>query len=172
MAVRSLFGCLLLLGTTCGQPPGGSPTADPPLWLKADAGTSRGSNGCAVTRWTDPGPNGNVATGFYSPTLPQGLHNFDAGIPFNTAPSTASTNRYFDVTDGFDNFTAGISLRGGATDRERQLGAVFDFSAGVVNTNSKSLFGRRGERGPLARPAFRPGDEAVRHLLRTGLRVG
>ncbi len=104
-----MFGFLPLVGTTCGQTPGGSPSADPALWLKVDAGSSCGSNGCAVTSWADPGPNGNVAIGFNSPTMEQGLHNFDAGITCNTVPSTASTSRHFDVTDGFDNFTAGIS---------------------------------------------------------------
>lgn len=144
------MGMLALAMTAAGQTPGGVPANNLALWLKADAGTSCTADGCTVSAWADSGPFGNVAAGFNGPVLVQGQHNFNPGIVFNSVPSNASTNRYFDVTDGFANFSAGISAFVVARPIvNASWERFFDFSAGGINSNSNILFGRSGASSSL-----------------------
>ncbi|NEQ45429.1 MAG: DUF4347 domain-containing protein [Leptolyngbya sp. SIOISBB] len=71
------------------------------LWLKADAGvTEAGGN---VTAWADQSGNGQNGTGFGDLTRNVGVLNGNDTIEFD------GTGDYFDVDDGFADFTGGVT---------------------------------------------------------------
>jgi len=107
--------------------PGGVYTSNV-LWLKANANVT--VSGANVTAWGDASAAGMNATAFNNPTLVTANHNFNPTISFN------GTNNYFDVADGFADFTAGASGFVIARPTANKSYARFiDFGLGEANNN-------------------------------------
>lgn len=117
-------------GLLSAQSPGGVPTTYLALWLKADAQTNCTGNGCTVTSWGDAGPSGHTATGNNTPVLVQGAYNHNPTIRFGTG------NTYFRLSNGFNDFSAGMTaFVAGSPSATQSWSRFFDLGRGQSNSN-------------------------------------
>lgn len=79
-----------LMGQT--GPAGVGSSANNPLWLKADAGTSTTTNGTAVSTWTDQSGNGNTASQASAALQPLYKTNVINGMPAIQFDNTSGAN--------------------------------------------------------------------------------
>ncbi len=120
---------LLFSVATNAQSPGGINT-QLELWLKADAGVIETSGDISV--WADQSGSGMDGTAYNTPVLTENANNFNPAVTF-----TRANSEYFDLPDGFDDFSSGVSAyvvaktSSTAADWER----FFDFGNGASSNN-------------------------------------
>ncbi|MCF6320008.1 MAG: LamG domain-containing protein, partial [Proteobacteria bacterium] len=147
--MASLLILVVGINHSLAQDAPGGVSSDLQLWLKADAGvTESGGN---VSLWEDQSANSMGGTGINTPTITSNANNFNPTINFDRASS-----EYFDLPDGFADFTNGLSVyvvanltSAGGWER------LFDFGNGEADNNI--LLSRQGTTDNLVFGAYNGG---------------
>lgn len=111
------------------------------LWLKANDGTDATAQDEVIGTWTDASEKGNHGTGRNNPEFQatgDGVVNYNPSVAFN------GTSNYFELPDGFEDFTGGASsfvIRKDFGTRD-SYGRFFHLSTGGMN--NAYIFGRNG----------------------------